>query len=66
MAENTKLAGDLLPHPKENQDAKTKEWDETQKERGWRVFGSWEVDRDDTQQKEERTAPLQAVLKERK
>jgi hypothetical protein len=30
----------MLPPPQENQDAKTKEWDETQKER-MASFGKW-------------------------
>jgi hypothetical protein len=33
-ADDTNTAGDVLPPPQENQDAKTKTWDETQKERG--------------------------------
>jgi hypothetical protein len=40
MAEHTNPAGDMLPPPQENHDAKTKEWDETQKERRWQAVGS--------------------------
>jgi len=40
MAEHTNPAGDMLPPPQENHDAKTKEWDETQKERRWQALGS--------------------------
>jgi hypothetical protein len=66
MAEDTNPVGYMLPPPRENHDAKTKEWDETQKQKGWQVFGSGEVDRNDTQQNEERTAPRASSPKRRK
>jgi hypothetical protein len=58
MADDTIPAGDMLPPPRENQDAKTKEWDETQKKRGWQALGSEELDRDGTQQNEEEDRAL--------
>jgi len=64
--DGTNPAGDMLPPPQENQDAKTREWDETQKERGWQALRSGEVDRDGTQQNEERTARPASSPKRRK
>jgi len=65
MADDTNPAGDMLIPAQKNQDAK-KEWDETHKERGWQDLGSGEVDRDGTQQNEERTAPPASSPKRKK
>jgi hypothetical protein len=64
MAEDTNPAGNMLPPPRKNQDAKTKEWDETQKKRGWQVLGSGEVYRDGIQQNPAR--PASSPKEERK
>ena len=66
MADDTNPARDMLPPPQENQDVKMKEWDEMQKERGWQALGSGEVNRDGTQQNEERTALPASSPKRRK